>query len=126
MYAPYIKQEEPLKTECQHFMDCIKHGTTPLSCGRRGTELVRILEASSESLRAGGGAINFVKSTVGTVRSAIKSNSLSVKTPKVVRAKGQSAQRTRKNRLHLVLTGAGNGDGHGGSNGNDRSNGKRR
>jgi predicted dehydrogenase len=57
MYAPYIKQEEPLKTECQHFLDCIKHGTKPLSCGTRGLELVKILEASSESLRRGGAAV---------------------------------------------------------------------
>ena len=49
MYAPYIKQEEPLQVECQHFVDCIKFGGTPISCGTRGTELVRILEASSES-----------------------------------------------------------------------------
>jgi predicted dehydrogenase len=57
MYAPYIKQEEPLKTECQHFLDCIRHGTTPVSCGTRGTELVRILEASSESLQKGGAPV---------------------------------------------------------------------
>src|SRR5882757_9962641 len=57
VYAPYIKQEEPLKTECQHFLDCIKNSTTPLSDGRQGLELVRILEASSESLRRGGAAV---------------------------------------------------------------------
>jgi hypothetical protein len=61
MYAPYIKQEEPLKTECQHFVDCIKFGGTPISCGARGTELVRILEASSESLKKGGSPIVFGK-----------------------------------------------------------------
>jgi predicted dehydrogenase len=61
MYAPYIKQEEPLKTECQHFLDCIRNGTTPLSCGTRGTELVRILEASSKSLQLGGAPVNFSK-----------------------------------------------------------------
>ena len=60
MYAPYIKQEEPLRTECQHFIDCIHGGSTPLSCGTRGTELVRILEASSASLSCGGGAVEFV------------------------------------------------------------------
>ncbi|MEI6193530.1 MAG: Gfo/Idh/MocA family oxidoreductase [Verrucomicrobiota bacterium] len=59
VYAPYIKQEEPLKTECQHFLDCINQGTKPLSCGRQGLELVRILEASSESLRLGGAAVEF-------------------------------------------------------------------
>jgi predicted dehydrogenase len=26
VYAPYIKQEEPLKIECQHFLDCIRLG----------------------------------------------------------------------------------------------------
>ena len=54
VYSPYIRQEEPLKTECQHFLDCIRQGTTPLSDGHQGLELVRILEASSESLKQGG------------------------------------------------------------------------
>ncbi|HEV2692593.1 MAG TPA: hypothetical protein VG347_06815, partial [Verrucomicrobiae bacterium] len=54
-------QEEPLKTECQHFIDCIKYGATPVSCGTRGTELVSILEASSESLRKGGAPVQMVR-----------------------------------------------------------------
>jgi predicted dehydrogenase len=57
MYVPYIKQEEPLKTECQHFLDCIKHGTTPLTDGKQGLELVRILEASTRSLEKGGAPV---------------------------------------------------------------------
>jgi len=57
MYAPYIKQEEPLKTECQHFLDCIKQGRVPLTGGQQGLELVRILEASTESLKRGGGPV---------------------------------------------------------------------
>jgi hypothetical protein len=57
VYVPYIKQEEPLKIECQHFLDCIRHGTAPLTSGSRGLELVQILEASSESLRRGGGPV---------------------------------------------------------------------
>jgi predicted dehydrogenase len=56
-YSPYIKQEEPLKTECQHFLDCIQHDKEPLTNGSQGTDLVRILEASSQSLKAGGGQI---------------------------------------------------------------------
>jgi predicted dehydrogenase len=56
-YAPYVKQEEPLKTECQHFLDCIQHGRQPLTHGGQGLELVKILEASSESLRLGGGPV---------------------------------------------------------------------
>jgi len=57
VYAPYIKQEEPLKMECQHFLDCIRHGTAPKTDGRQGLELVRILEASSESLKQGGAPV---------------------------------------------------------------------
>ena len=61
VYVPYIKQEEPLKVECQHFLDCIKHGNTPLTSGQRGLELVQILEASSASLKIGGGPVELSK-----------------------------------------------------------------
>jgi len=55
---PYIQQEEPLKAECQHFLECIQQGTSPLTNGHRGLEVVRILEASSESLRQNGAPID--------------------------------------------------------------------
>jgi predicted dehydrogenase len=55
--SPYLKQEEPLKAECLHFLDCIQNSKTPLTCGIRGLELVRILEASSASLKLGGAAV---------------------------------------------------------------------
>jgi predicted dehydrogenase len=61
MYVPYLKQEEPLKVECQHFIDCIRHGRTPLTSGEKGLQVVQILEASSESLRRGGATV-----TLGT------------------------------------------------------------
>ena len=57
MHVPYIRQEEPLRSECQHFLDCVKEGIRPLTDGRRGLELVRILEASSQSLKQGGAPI---------------------------------------------------------------------
>ena len=58
MYVPYIKQEEPLKIECQHFLDCINHKTKPISGGQQGLEMVRILEASSLSLKQQGTAVD--------------------------------------------------------------------
>lgn len=61
VYAPYLKQEEPLKIECQHFIDCIKNGGSPLTSGQRGLELVRILEASSQSLKLGGGPVELAR-----------------------------------------------------------------
>ena len=60
MHVPYIRQEEPLRSECQHFLDCVKEGITPLTDGKRGLELVRILEASSQSLKQGGSPIALV------------------------------------------------------------------
>ena len=57
MHVPYIRQEEPLRSECQHFLDCVKEGISPLTDGKRGLELVRILEASSQSLKLGGAPI---------------------------------------------------------------------
>lgn len=58
-YIPYLKQEEPLKNECQHFLECIRNGTTPLTSGAEGAAVVRILEASSESLKLGGAPVPF-------------------------------------------------------------------
>lgn len=54
MYSPYIKQVEPLGVECQHFLDCIRTGAEPDSSGRDGLEVVRVLEAASESLKQAG------------------------------------------------------------------------
>lgn len=57
IHAPYIRQEEPLKVECQHFLDCIRQGRAPLTGGVQGLELVRILEAASLSLKRQGAAV---------------------------------------------------------------------
>jgi predicted dehydrogenase len=56
-YCPYIKQDEPLKTECQHYVQCIIDGQVPLTSGRAGLEVVRILEASSASLKKSGAPV---------------------------------------------------------------------
>jgi predicted dehydrogenase len=55
--SPYIKAVEPLKVESQHFLDCIKNGTKPLSSGRDGLKVVQVLEASSKSLKRGGAEV---------------------------------------------------------------------
>jgi len=54
MYSPYVKQSEPLKVECKHFLDCIKTGEKSNSSGTDGLRVVQVLEASSESLKNGG------------------------------------------------------------------------
>jgi predicted dehydrogenase len=53
----YVKHEEPLKAECVHFLDCIRESKSPLTPGVLGLEVVRILEASSASLKRGGAPV---------------------------------------------------------------------
>lgn len=47
---PHVDAAEPLRLECQHFVDCVRDGTTPVSDGRDGMRVVRVLEAASRSL----------------------------------------------------------------------------
>jgi predicted dehydrogenase len=51
---PHVNPAEPLKLECEHFVDCVRSGDTPLSDGRDGMRVVRVLEAAQRSLRADG------------------------------------------------------------------------
>jgi predicted dehydrogenase len=57
-YVPYIKQDEPLKLECQHFLECVREKCAPIANGRLGLEVVRILEAAGESLRQQGASVS--------------------------------------------------------------------
>jgi predicted dehydrogenase len=52
--SPYVRLDEPLRIECQHFVDCVTRRATPLTDGRNGVEVVRIIEAAQLSLRQGG------------------------------------------------------------------------
>ncbi len=52
--SPYIKMIEPLKLECQHFVDCIQNGKQPKSDGYDGLRVVKVLHAAQESLDKGG------------------------------------------------------------------------
>jgi predicted dehydrogenase len=47
---PKIAGGEPLKTECQHFVDSIVNDTQPRSDGADGVRVVKVLAAGSESL----------------------------------------------------------------------------
>lgn len=63
-YVPHIEQSEPLRQMCSHFVGSVTNGIAPLTCGERGRDVVRILEASSESLRMNGGAVQISKEAV--------------------------------------------------------------
>jgi len=57
MYAPYLKQIEPLKVECQQFIESINDGHISPSSGEEGLKVVQVLEAATRSLKNGGAEV---------------------------------------------------------------------
>jgi UDP-2-acetamido-3-amino-2,3-dideoxy-glucuronate N-acetyltransferase len=54
-----IDQAEPLRKECQHFLDSITNGTPPLTDGAEGLRVLRVLNAGQASLNDSGRKIVF-------------------------------------------------------------------
>ena len=50
---PNIRFTEPLRQECQHFLESIVNHTNPISSGRDGLEVVKILETAQHSMTNG-------------------------------------------------------------------------
>lgn len=57
MYAPFLKLVEPLKAECEHFLNCIRTRAKSESSGLEGLKVVQVLEAATLSLKNGGGKV---------------------------------------------------------------------
>ncbi len=54
IFIPQLKMTEPLRNECQHFIECVRDRKKPLSDGRNGLKVVCMLEAAQKSLEGGG------------------------------------------------------------------------
>jgi predicted dehydrogenase len=48
--SPRVPNAEPLRLECEHFIECIREGRTPLSDGESGLRVVRVLEGLQRAL----------------------------------------------------------------------------
>lgn len=48
-----VENREPLKTECQHFLDCVASRRTPQTDGREGLRVLEVLDACQRSLLQG-------------------------------------------------------------------------
>jgi len=57
MWAPHLAATEALQTETEHFVDCVRRGTSPISSGLTGLQVVEILEATSCSIAARGAPV---------------------------------------------------------------------
>lgn len=51
---PPVMMQEPLRLECEHFIDCVISGNVPLSGGREGLQVVQVLEAAHKSMERRG------------------------------------------------------------------------
>ena len=51
---PKLDFTEPLKVECQHFIECILTGQQPITDGYEGLRVVKTLEAAQRSLAQNG------------------------------------------------------------------------
>jgi UDP-2-acetamido-3-amino-2,3-dideoxy-glucuronate N-acetyltransferase len=48
-----LEDREPLRAECQHFLDCIKSRTTPVTNGPEGLRVLQVLDACQRALERG-------------------------------------------------------------------------
>ena len=60
MYAPKLDDHEALTFETKHFADCLSNGEKPLTDGKAGLEVVKVLVASRESLEKNGTPVEIV------------------------------------------------------------------
>jgi UDP-2-acetamido-3-amino-2,3-dideoxy-glucuronate N-acetyltransferase len=49
-----LEEREPLRAECQHFLDCMDSRRSPVSDGSEGLRVLRVLDACQRALQTGG------------------------------------------------------------------------
>ena len=59
-----MEENEPLRSECEHFVDCIRNSTVPRTDGLSGLRVVSVLHAANASLRNGGAMMAVGDSTL--------------------------------------------------------------
>jgi len=54
LHVPRIPEDEPLRTQCDRFIEAIQTGQTPLGDGEFGTRVVRVIDAIERSVKRHG------------------------------------------------------------------------
>ena len=54
---PDVPQDEPLRLECLHFLECLQNGQPPRTDGREGIRVLKVLNAAQQSLDRDGQCI---------------------------------------------------------------------
>jgi len=60
LLVPKLPNSEPLKKECEHFIECIKSNKKPLTDGENGLRVIKVLDAAYRSLKKDGKSIDIV------------------------------------------------------------------
>jgi UDP-2-acetamido-3-amino-2,3-dideoxy-glucuronate N-acetyltransferase len=60
--AVVLEDREPLRAECQHFLECVDSRVSPVSDGEEGLRVLRVLDACQRALRNGGVALDVPES----------------------------------------------------------------
>jgi predicted dehydrogenase len=55
--SPRVEPNEPLKSQCLHFLDCVERGAAPLTDARNGTDVVEVMEAIDRSMALHGAPV---------------------------------------------------------------------
>jgi predicted dehydrogenase len=55
--SPAVEAREPLKSQCGHFLHCIRRGQVVLTDAKQGLAVVRVVEAVNRSMREGGAPV---------------------------------------------------------------------
>lgn len=57
---PRVSMKEPLRIECEHFIECVEHGRRPLTDAEEGLAVVKLLEGAEMSMRLSGALVELV------------------------------------------------------------------
>jgi len=61
-HAVAVPKQEPLRNECQHFLDCVSNGAKPRTDGESALRVLEVLDSCERSVRSGGGPVELVRS----------------------------------------------------------------
>jgi UDP-2-acetamido-3-amino-2,3-dideoxy-glucuronate N-acetyltransferase len=62
-----IKQGEPLRVECEHFLYCLNNGSEPVTDGKEGLQVLKILTAAQRSLDSDGCKVSLQTTDINTI-----------------------------------------------------------
>ena len=61
----FFEEQEPLRLECEHFLNCIRERRQPLTDGRSALRVLRVLQASQISLERSGAPVSLAEIDMG-------------------------------------------------------------